>query len=225
MKKTPRSRKAVVCPYCEKPAALVSGTTIYPNRQDLSTKKIWQCAACDAHVGCHDAGCGQGNGSKPLGTLANAELRAARKRAHAAFDPIWTSKRMRRVDAYDWLSIQLGRTVRRTHIALFGVTLCERVVAICHALTQPELSAAVTGTPPNKGKPWTPELDSDLEYEWFNGKNLTAIALEFGRTEGSISSRLATIHLVPDWIIARQLANSDARSRGAAVPLREPETA
>lgn len=55
------------CAYCGKPAALVTGRKIYPHRQDLWDKKIWECAPCEALVGCHPGTI------KPLGRLAIIE--------------------------------------------------------------------------------------------------------------------------------------------------------
>jgi len=66
-----------------------------------------------------------------LGTLANAELRAARNRAHAAFDPIWRSGEMSRRKAYAWLGDQLGLPVKRVHIAEFDLATCSKVVSVC----------------------------------------------------------------------------------------------
>lgn len=75
----------VICSYCNKPAELVTGKEIYPHRPDLYPKKFWRCRPCTAYVGCHKPNAGYGDGTRPLGRLANAELRAAKSAAHAAF--------------------------------------------------------------------------------------------------------------------------------------------
>ena len=118
----------LTCPYCTQPAILVGGREIYPHRPDLAAKNFWACAPCKAYVGCHDAGVGQGDGTKPKGTLANAETRQARKNAHAAFDPLWKGRRMRRRDAYGWLAQELGIKYRDCHIGEFDAAMCQRVV-------------------------------------------------------------------------------------------------
>lgn len=46
------------------------------------------CRPCNAYVGCHN------NTRKPLGTMADAETREWRKKAHAVIDLIWKSKKM-----------------------------------------------------------------------------------------------------------------------------------
>lgn len=123
--------RAVACDYCTRPAELVHGDTIYPHRPDLAKHNFWYCGPCQAWVGCHN---GAHGGKTPLGRLANATLRAAKGRAHAAFDPIWKSRRMSRTDAYAWLSKALGLPARETHIGMFDVAMCNRVVAIMEQL-------------------------------------------------------------------------------------------
>ena len=116
------------CPYCSQPAKLVTGQDIYPHRRDLWAKKFWQCAPCDAYVGCHQGG------EIPLGRLANAELRAAKMRAHAAFDPLWKEGTMSRTEAYAWLSRTLGIPGKECHIGMFDVDRCRKVVDACSDL-------------------------------------------------------------------------------------------
>ena len=124
---------APTCPYCARASVLVTGDAIYPHRPDLFDKKFWRCAPCDAFVGCHPPktapGGGQGDGTVPLGRLANAELRRLKTRAHAAFDPLWKSRRMRRRDAYAWLARELGISTANCHIGMFDEDACRAVVA------------------------------------------------------------------------------------------------
>jgi hypothetical protein len=124
------------CPYCGLPAKAVDGSVIYPSRPDLAHKMFWRCAPCGAWVGCH-------NGTMvALGRLANAELRAAKQRAHAAFDPLWQGKMRRdgcskgeaRSAGYRWLAGQLGLEQPTCHIGMFDVDVCERVVQVCGAV-------------------------------------------------------------------------------------------
>src|SRR5690554_3718497 len=112
------------CPYCHKPAKLVTGKTIYPRIPRLHKKQYWQCAPCQAYVGCH------GNGRKPLGRLANAVLRRRKMEAHSAFDPIWQDGWMTRSDAYKWLADQLGISRTECHIGEFDEELCRQVVLV-----------------------------------------------------------------------------------------------
>lgn len=124
------------CPYCGKTSEKVGGDVIYPHRSDLRHKTFYRCQPCGAWVGCHDGT------EKPLGRLANAELRTAKSDAHAAFDPLWKAK-MRlhgckkheaRGKGYAWLADQLGIERDACHIGMFDVELCQRTVAVCAAL-------------------------------------------------------------------------------------------
>lgn len=116
-----------VCPYCSKPSVLVGGLAIYPRRKDLAHKNFYQCSPCEAYVGCHQ------DTTEPLGRLSNAELRDAKMKAHAAFDPNWQSRKMARVHAYRLLSKNLGIHIDECHIGMFDVETCSKVVAICNS--------------------------------------------------------------------------------------------
>lgn len=126
----------VTCPYCNAKAALVDGRELYPHRPDLRDKLGYQCAPCDAWVGCHPGT------DRPLGRLANAELRKAKMAAHAAFDPLWKAKQRRdgcskgraRGKGYAWLADQLGIPPSECHIGMMDVATCRRVVAICEGV-------------------------------------------------------------------------------------------
>lgn len=111
--------KTVTCPYCGAAAE---------RTEHFAWGTQYECVPCDARVGCH-----RGTDT-PLGTLANAELRAARKAAHAAFDPIWKTRRMSRARAYTWLARALGIRKQYCHIGMFNVAQCEATVSHCLSL-------------------------------------------------------------------------------------------
>lgn len=117
-----------VCLYCDKKSELVGGDIIYPHRPDLAHKKFYFCKPCDAYVGCH------GGGTKPLGRLANRELRKLKSQAHSFFDPIWKQRKMTRADAYKWLSEKLDIPIEQTHIGMFDVDLCKKTIENCKEL-------------------------------------------------------------------------------------------
>ena len=118
-----------MCPYCGAESKKVTGEAIYPHRPDLYHKTFYQCAPCDAYVGCHP---GTVNA---LGRLANAELRKAKSAAHKAFDDIWRNKHMSRSQAYNWLAASLGIEKKDCHIGMFDVDMCMRVVDISENYT------------------------------------------------------------------------------------------
>lgn len=127
-----RPERAPKCPYCNKPSERATGKTIYPKRRDLQDKRFWICVGCDAYVGCHVGSW------KPFGRLANAELRSAKIKAHAAFDPIWRSGWLSRSSAYKWLATALNIARDRCHIGLFDVPDCNRVIDVCTAYRNTE---------------------------------------------------------------------------------------
>lgn len=125
-----RGRVMVTCPYCGNPARFQSGSIIYPHRADLAGKHFWACPPCDAYVGCHDGT------DKPLGRLADRELRRAKMAAHAAFDPLWRGQSGKvRKAAYRWLAERLGIHPADCHIGMFNVAQCWRVVDVVESQT------------------------------------------------------------------------------------------
>lgn len=114
------------CDYCKNPAILVSGQVIYPHRNDLYSLKFWNCIPCKAYVGCHK----NSKDHKPLGRLANAELRKLKSLAHTAFDPKWKTGGMSRKDAYAILADRLGIKRKDCHIGMFDEETCRRVIEI-----------------------------------------------------------------------------------------------
>lgn len=143
----------VNCPYCNRSAELVTGQTIYPNRPDLHHRRFWLCRPCDAYVGCHPPGAVRKHEWEPMGTLADAETRIWRRRAHQAFDPLWRhgakrlrSKRRRR--AYHWLAHQLGMRFSECHIGRFDIATCMQVVDLCRRRQEVDNESA--RPPPNE---------------------------------------------------------------------------
>jgi ABC-type transport system involved in Fe-S cluster assembly fused permease/ATPase subunit len=65
---------------------------------------------------------------KPLGRLANKELRQAKVNAHNYFDLLWKNGEMNRKDAYKWLAEQLKISFDKCHIGMFDVDMCKKVV-------------------------------------------------------------------------------------------------
>ena len=120
------------CPYCGSVVTLVHHDKIYGKAYG-DWPYSYACddlARCNSYVGIHR------NTLIPLGTLANAELRAMRMMAKDAFNPLWQplegyrADRGKRTAAYRWLATQLGIPFEECHIGWFGVDTCFRVVGI-----------------------------------------------------------------------------------------------
>ena len=96
--------RIVICDYCGTPADFVDSSVVYHGH---SFGMIYLCPRCGAYVGVHKGS------DKPLGRLANSELRNWKKAAHAAFDPLWKygPYRGRRNEAYRWLSEKMGTPI------------------------------------------------------------------------------------------------------------------
>lgn len=128
--------EAPTCPYCGQLSELTDSAEVYHGR---SYGPIYLCRDCQAWVGVHKGT------TKPLGRLANKELRDWKKKAHAAFDPLWQKKLEKRRrergpeyrkfwargSGYKWLAGQLGIPAKECHIGMFDVRMCQRVVDIC----------------------------------------------------------------------------------------------
>lgn len=112
---------APTCPYCSSAAKLsarVEGGVV---------THLWMCTPCNAHVGCH-----RGT-TTPLGTLANAELRAARAKAKDAFNPIWRLGAKSRTGAHLWLANKLGIAPKACHIDKLDFEQCMRALEVSMA--------------------------------------------------------------------------------------------
>lgn len=114
--------KDVICNYCGRKAELVDSKVIYGTSYGM----MYLCRHCNAYVGCHKGT------DRPLGRLADAELRYWKKAAHAVFDPLWRQGRFRgqRKAAYEWLAEQMGLPVEQTHIGMFDIAQCKQAIKI-----------------------------------------------------------------------------------------------
>ena len=116
----------VICIECGQAAFQVGGERIYPHLPDLYAKHFWLCN-CGAYCGCHPGT------YKPLGNPCGAETRKARSAAHAAFDPIWKGGKMRRNEAYAWLSEATNIPPDRCHMGMMTLGEALSVVAACNS--------------------------------------------------------------------------------------------
>ena len=121
-----KNQITINCPYCNKPAKLVNGTTIYPHRPDLANRRFYLCLPCDAYVGTHENGI-------PFGTLANKELRKMRSEAHKEFDDIWKLGALSRTKAYQRLQQYMKLSEQQCHIGMFNIQQCQQVLEFCYS--------------------------------------------------------------------------------------------
>lgn len=107
-----------ICPYCNNITEYVDSSIIYGKSYGM----IYLCTPCNAYVGVHK------NSDKALGRLANVELRYWKKEAHKYFDIIWKEKHEKRPALYKHLSRHLGLPSEYTHIGMFSIDTCKKVV-------------------------------------------------------------------------------------------------
>ena len=115
------------CPFCRSSVSLIDSARIYGQSYGF----IYLCNAypkCDARVGCHPGGI------KPLGTLADKQLRRWRSLVHRKFDPLWQSGVFpSRRAAYKWLSKAMRLPLEKNHVAMFDIRQCQRAIILIEA--------------------------------------------------------------------------------------------
>ncbi len=109
---------SVICGYCQQPARLVPGTEVYgPNARPGN---VWACFECSAWVGVNPGD----ELARPIGTLANAGLRALRKRVHEALNGVQR-------EAYQSLADSMGLLPRqRFKVAMMNDERCLKLLAL-----------------------------------------------------------------------------------------------
>lgn len=114
--------KPTICRYCGSLVVYTSNAEIYG--KEYGTGKCYLCRNCRAFVGVHPGT------DTPLGTLANEELREWRKEAHFWFDRIWKkpTRITTRYNAYGYLARKMGLPREETHIGMFEIEQCKKVI-------------------------------------------------------------------------------------------------
>ena len=114
----------IFCTGCQREvfARLTTGKEMYPHRSDLATMPFWVCDTDRAFVGCHKGS------TTPLGFLATPEVKKWRKIIHGILDPLWQARRIKRGQAYAYISHRLGRTYHTAEI--YSVEEAKQIYAI-----------------------------------------------------------------------------------------------
>lgn len=114
-----------ICPYCGQPSVRIRADEFYNYK---GTGELMVCKKCNAWVGCYKSGPNKG---KPMGRLANRNLRKAKVAAHAELDRLWHTKEERSA-LYARLSEHLGLPPEYTHIGMFSEATCLKVLDFCY---------------------------------------------------------------------------------------------
>ena len=83
------------------------------------------CDNCGAYVGVHNT-----KTKKPLGRLANKEMRQLKMRCHEKFDKLWKIYSFKRADCYGYLAWKLGLCFRETHFGWFDIEYLNKALAV-----------------------------------------------------------------------------------------------
>jgi hypothetical protein len=113
------------CPYCGEVAFLRSGKEFFPGKKEVERRNFWSCDPCDAYTGTDPK-----DNITPVGRLANAELREAKRAFHFCFDPLWKKMGNGRHQSYTWLAGHMGILPEQCHSSLFDVDQCKRAIQI-----------------------------------------------------------------------------------------------
>lgn len=132
------------CPYCGAASVFLPSTESLYRGQDYGPAFV--CKPCGAWVGAHR------DTLKPMGRLANKELRALKIQCHARFNPLYLDLRSAYPDhgplntykkkvrhaarsrAYEWLAEQLNIAGEDCHIGMFDEARCKQVIALLDSL-------------------------------------------------------------------------------------------
>jgi hypothetical protein len=121
-----RLKRDIVKCQCGAHAMLRPASVVHGDK--AKAEYLYVCSrypACDSYVGVHR------NSLKPLGSLADKELRGKRIEAHRLFNRLWESGLMKKWQAYKWMEAKFGLNCQQAHIAQFSVYMCDELIAVC----------------------------------------------------------------------------------------------
>lgn len=105
------------CPYCNGEVKIAGHDEIY-GRAYGEWPWAYLCTECRAYVGMHPFT------NIPLGTLANAALRKARKECKQPFEMLWQGAGWTRDQTYEGLAAHMGIEQEACHFGWFDVEHC-----------------------------------------------------------------------------------------------------
>ena len=96
-KKKKQMRETLYCPYCKRPGVLRPAAYVYGDNNLDPEKYLYVCSgypSCDSYIGAHK------KSMRPMGTMADSNLRNKRIEAHRALDAIWKNGYMTKHSTY-----------------------------------------------------------------------------------------------------------------------------
>lgn len=117
------------CPYCDGRVRLVENSEIYRGRSYGDWPYAYLCKPCDAFVGLHP------DTDLPLGTMANGQLREARKLAKSLWIDMTKAAGLSRAQAYAWLAERMNMPKADCHFGHFDLKRAAQALAVCERAT------------------------------------------------------------------------------------------
>jgi hypothetical protein len=114
------------CPYCSAPVAIKNNDLIYGKSYgDWPWLFLCKNDECRAYVGMHPFT------NIPLGTMADAKTREARKLTKELFIKRWGCPgQMDRSGAYEWLAVKLNIPLAACHFGWFDIEMCRKAYRV-----------------------------------------------------------------------------------------------
>lgn len=112
------------CPYCGAKGELETNSAKYYKGRDFGSIWICKTRGCDSRVGCH-----RGT-TRPLGRMANIELRKLRHQCHELIDPFWKNRKFLRVSVYKHIADLMGIPKKKAHIGIFNEHECRKLLEL-----------------------------------------------------------------------------------------------
>ena len=117
-----QQNEKLYCPYCGGLAVLRPAEYVYGERNLNPDNYLYVCSgypSCDSYIGVHK------KSMRPMGTLANGDLRHKRIEAHRALNKVVQAGIMTKHGAYIWLQNRLCLREKDMHIGMFSEYRCE----------------------------------------------------------------------------------------------------
>jgi len=120
------------CPHCAGQVLFANNAEVYGRAYgDWPWVYLCQNLECRAHVGTHP------ETNIPLGTLATAATRAARRKAKDQFNTLWQGGEMTRTQAYSWLAARMNIPTAACHFGWFNEAQCELALHVLADAARP----------------------------------------------------------------------------------------
>ena len=120
MRKKRKQDNRLYCPYCGRQAVLRPAMYVYGERNLDPDNYLYVCGgypACDSYIGAHK------KSLRPMGTLADGDLRHKRIEAHRALNEVITAGIMTKHGLYIWLQNRLCLSEKEMHIGKMKFTI------------------------------------------------------------------------------------------------------